>query len=130
MLCQPFHLLRGSVVGMGRGMQGRTEADLPFLQQRLQSHVLYQQRIHSGLAELLAQREGVAHLLVIDDGIDRSIDFGIIAVSIAAELGNVLNAIACSGAGSVFPCTDIHSIGTVVYGADTAFKVLCRGKEF
>ena len=110
-------------------MQGWSEVDLPFLQQSQQSHVLHQQRIHSGLAELLAQREGVAHLLVIDDSIDRSIYFGIIAVSIAAERGNVLNTVACSGAGSVFPCTDIHGIGTVVYGADTAFKVLGWGKE-
>ena len=71
-----------------------------------------------------------SHSARVDDCIDRSIYFGIVAVSIAAELGNVLNAIACSGAGSVFPCTDIHGIGTVVYGADTAFKVLGWGKEF
>ena len=66
---------------------------------------------------------GVGHLVIVYDGIDGDVHLSAKLMSILAQGVDVVDAIACCCSCSVLACTNIHSIGTMVYGADTAFEV-------
>jgi hypothetical protein len=51
-------------------------------------------------------------------------------VGILAQLADVVNGIACRSTRTETFRTDIDGIGTMVNGRNTAFQVLCGGKQF
>ena len=104
-------VLRRAVVHLGGGVQryGRQG----HLRQR---GVLHNEGVHTCLPKLLYHLAHCRQLAVIQDGIDRHVDTGIVGVGKFAERRNLVDGVACSTAGTVARSAYVYRICTVQDG--------------
>ena len=60
----------------------------------------------------------IGQFIVIDEGVDRHIDFSPEPMGVVTGAAHVVQAVGGIGARSVMGCTHIHRIGTMVDGGD------------
>ena len=118
-------LVRRPRINLGAGMDGYGR------QIHLHdAHVLHNDGIDTGMIEVAYHLPHVIQLVIIDYGIDRHIDLGVINVCKCGQLTDVVYRV-----GRCHPCpmrrsAYIDGICTVAYGFDAAHLVACRGEEF
>ena len=123
---KPPHLVSSAVVGLCTGMALHRQS-AKHIEHR---HILDKHGIHSGIGKRGEQAAGGIKLIIINDGVDRDIHPGTERVGISAQLGYVVNRIACRSTGTEPIGTDIHGIRTMVDGSLATFQVAGRSKEF
>ena len=94
------------------------------------AHVLHEDGIDTGIPEVGQQPTGVVELIVVDYGIDRDVDFGPKLMGIAAQLADVIDAVACCHTGTKTAGTDVDGVGPVVDGSNATLQVLGRCQQF
>ena len=120
---QKLDLLHRTVVHLRTGMQrDRRQIEL------CNSHILNNQRIHSGTIQIPDHRFGVLQFLVTQDRIHRDINTDIVHMRILHQCGNVFQRIAGSRTCSETGSTDIHRIGTMIDSLDAALQIFCRSQ--
>ena len=121
---EELHLLRCTVVHLRAGMQ-RDGRKVEFQQ----SHVLHDERIHSGTIQRPHQPFRLGQFLVLQYRIDRDVHFDTERMGILHQTGDVLHGIArrcpCPETGS----TDIHGICPVVHCRHGTFHVAGRSQK-
>ncbi len=127
---QPLHLLRRTVIGLRRSVQGYGDLLWMGCQMRQKAHVLNQYGIHADLLKLFDESRSLPELAVIDNRVYRYIDPGTEEMGIPAQLGYVVETVASRRTCAKPARTDIHGIGSVVYCSLSAGQILGGSKQF
>lgn len=90
-----------------------------------QPHILHQHRIHTNAVEAGDKSEGVLQLVIVDNRVDRHMNLRPILMSVAAQLGYVLNAVTRCLTRAEACRANVHGIRTMVYGRNATSQVLC-----
>ena len=77
------------------------------------------------LGQLFKQLLGIRQFVIVDDRINGDVDLRIKLMGIAAQLGDVIDAVASGGTGAKMRSTYINGVGTVVYCRDATLQILC-----
>ena len=95
-----------------------------------QAQILDDEHIDAGLIQLLHQRLRLRTLLVREERVDGGVDFGAIAVGIAAKAVDVFDRIAGRRTGAEGWPGDINGIGTAVDRCDADIRISRRSEQF
>ena len=100
-----------------------------FLGHLQHGHILHEDGIDTGIPEVSQQLTGVVELIVVDYGIDRDVDLGPKLMGIAAQLADVIDAVACCHTGTKAAGTDVDGVGPVVDVSNATLQVLGRCQQ-
>ena len=93
------------------------------------AHILNDESINANLIQLGHKPFYVFNLIIIYYRVQRHIHLDTINVGILHKSRDILDRVTRSLTGSELCSTDIHRIGTMVYGGNTRLKILCRSKK-
>ena len=135
---QPADFLYGAVVSLGGGVQlgdsppviryATHMGTVPVPQHLQHGHILHEDGIDASGREFVKQLTRCLQLIVVDDGVDSDVDLGAILMGIAAELADVVDAVACRHTSTKLMGTNIDGIGTMVNGGNATLQIL--GQQF
>ena len=123
-LLAPPHIVYGAVVHLRGGVQ-RQVLDAPG-----QPLVLHDEGIDAQAVELARQLFGLILFGVRQQRVERHIDLHPEGPGVAHHLRDILRRVSCGSARSITGRTDIHGVGSVVYGRPRRLGVAGRGQQF
>ena len=95
-----------------------------------QAQILDDEHVDAGFIELLHQCQRLRTLLVRKQRVDGGVDFGAVAVGVAAKAVDVFDRIAGRRAGAEGGPGDINGIGTAVDRCDADIRISRRSEQF
>ena len=124
-LFQEGHPFRGVVVHLRAGKQ-RQGRQLRFQQ----PDILDDQGVHPGLVQLVSQRSRLRQFFIIQQGVERGIHPGAVAVGVLCQRFDVLQRISGCLARPEAAGADIDGVRAAVDGRHPALQAAGRGKQF
>ena len=95
-----------------------------------QRPVLHDERVHSGAVKLHDEPFGGCEFAVVENRVERHVDFRAEEVRVVAQPPYVVHAVAGRRACAEVRAADIHGVCAVAYGLDAAVGIAGRRKQF
>ncbi|WP_306547617.1 hypothetical protein [Desulfobulbus sp.] len=95
-----------------------------------QPHILDNEGVNAHLIQLTAEFHRLIKLIVVQEGVQCNIRFGVKLMRISRQLFDIGKTVGCGGPGAEQRTADIDGVGAVVNGGDAAGEVFGRRQEF
>ena len=119
-LLEPTYLVGCAVIGLRRGVN----LERLTVHKLQQAHILHQDGVNAYPGQLINQFLRLVELMIVNDGVERNINFGTKLMSIITKLANIVDAVAYGCTGAKLGRTDINGIGTMIDGSYAASQIL------